>query len=112
MRQLVPRGVLGPQAANDRFELQLRPPHVDLTEVVEHYWYVRWDMRGMGPHEQHTLPHPSVHLVVERARASIVGVTPGRFTRRLEMWPQQRGWNGRGSCVGSSPGPDCRRLGS
>jgi AraC-like DNA-binding protein len=85
MHEIEPRGVLSPHAAEEQFELTLQPPQADLTEVVEHYWCVRWDLRGRGAHEQHTLPHPSVHLVVEPDRASIVGVvTHGRFTRVLE----------------------------
>jgi AraC-like DNA-binding protein len=83
-QQLEPRGVLDPQAADQRFDLTLQPAQDDLAQIVEHYWCVRWDVRGRGAQEQHTLPHPSVHLVVEFDRASIVGVTPGRFTRVLE----------------------------
>jgi AraC-like DNA-binding protein len=85
IRAIEPRGVLSPHAAEEQFDLTLQPPQADLTEVVEHYWCVRWDLRGRGPHQQHTLPHPSVHLVVEPDRASIVGVvTHGRFTRVLD----------------------------
>jgi len=82
--KLEPRGVLEPQAAEDRFDLTLHPPEPDLVDFVEHFWRVRWDLRGREPHAQHTLPQPSVHLVVENDRSSIVGVSPGRFTRLLE----------------------------
>jgi AraC-like DNA-binding protein len=55
-----------------------------LAELVGHYWTVSWDLRGRDPHLQHTLPHPSVHLVAERDRSGIMGVLTGRFTRRLD----------------------------
>lgn len=55
-----------------------------LAWFVEHYWFVAWDLRGLPPQVQETLPHPSVHLVVEPPAARIYGVHQGRFTRTLE----------------------------
>ena len=68
-----PRGVLGLGAEPRRFEVTRTRPGPDLAELVEHYWTVRWDLRGRGPHTQHTLPHPSVHLVAERGRSGSWG---------------------------------------
>jgi AraC-like DNA-binding protein len=79
-----PRGVLDLHAGERWFDLEIRRPADDLAELVEHYWRVRWDLRGREPYAQHTLPHPSVHLVVEAGRSEVVGVTTGRFTRVLE----------------------------
>ena len=87
-----PRGVLGPRAEPPRFEVARTRPGPDLAELVEHYWTVRWDLRGRGPHTQHTLPHPSVHLVAERGRSGVMGVLTGRFTRELRRpGPRLRG---------------------
>jgi AraC-like DNA-binding protein len=77
-----PRGVL--HLRSGRFDVARSRPGPALAEVVEHYWTVRWDLRGRPPHTQHTLPHPSVHLVAERGRSGVMGVLTGRFTRRLE----------------------------
>ena len=79
-----PRGVLGLRAGQRSFEVTRRRPGAGLAELVEHYWTVRWDLTGRDPHTQHTLPHPSVHLVAERDRSEIMGVLTGRFTRELE----------------------------
>jgi AraC-like DNA-binding protein len=80
-----PRGVLGLRAGRRSFEVtRSRRPSPALADLVEHYWTVRWDLRGRDPHTQHTLPHPSVHLVAERDRSGIMGVLTGRFTRELE----------------------------
>lgn len=79
-----PRGVLGLRAGRRSFEVTRTRPGPALAELVEHYWTVRWDLRGRDPHTQHTLPHPSVHLVAERDRSAIMGVLTGRFTRELE----------------------------
>ena len=79
-----PRGVLGLRAGRRSFEVSRSRPGPALADLVEHYWTVRWDLRGRDPHTQHTLPHPSVHLVAERGRSGIMGVLTGRFTRELE----------------------------
>ena len=79
-----PRGVLELRAGRGRFEVARFQPGPDLAELVEHYWTVSWDLRGRDPHTQHTLPHPSVHLVAERDRSGVMGVLTGRFTRELE----------------------------
>ena len=79
-----PRGVLGLRAGQRSFEVTRSRPGAGLAELVEHYWTVRWDLTGRDPHTQHTLPHPSVHLVAERDRSGVVGVLTGRFTRELE----------------------------
>jgi hypothetical protein len=79
-----PRGVLHLRSGRRRFEVARSRPGEALAELVEHYWTVSWDLRGRDPHLQHTLPHPGVHLVAERDRSGIMGVTTGRFTRRLE----------------------------
>lgn len=79
-----PRGVLGLRAGRRSFEVSRSRPSPALAGLVEHYWTVRWDLRGRDPHTQHTLPHPSVHLVAERDRSGIMGVLTGRFTRELE----------------------------
>jgi len=79
-----PRGVLGLRAGRRSFEVSRTRPGQVLAGLVEHYWTVRWDLRGREPHTQHTLPHPSVHLVAERDRSGVMGVLTGRFTRELE----------------------------
>jgi AraC-like DNA-binding protein len=78
------RGVLDLREGERWFDLAWHSPAPELAGLVEHYWGVRWDLPGRATHTQHTLPHPSVHLVVERGRSEIVGVTTGRFTRVLQ----------------------------
>jgi len=79
-----PRGVLQPRFAQGSFQHERRAPDPALAGLVEHYWFVSWDLRGLPPQTQETLPHPSVHLVVEPPAARIYGVHQGRFTRVLE----------------------------
>lgn len=79
-----PRGVLRRQGAHGRFEHERRLPSSGLAGLVEHYWYVCWDLRLLPPQLQATLPHPNVHLVVERNASTIYGVRTERFERCLE----------------------------
>jgi AraC-like DNA-binding protein len=79
-----PRGLIHHDPTRARFEHARYLPATDLAAFVEHYWTVQWDLRGQAPHVQSTLPHPSVHLVLEDGHSRIVGIHRGRFTQMLE----------------------------
>jgi AraC-like DNA-binding protein len=78
------RGLLQSAAAPGRFRHERHAPGALLQPFVEHYWMVQWDLRGHPPQLRETLPHPSVHLLIERGRSRIAGVASGRFSRLLE----------------------------
>lgn len=59
-------------------------PVADLAAVVQHFWIVRWDLRGFPPETRETLPHPNVHLTLAPGESRLYGVQTGRFTRVLE----------------------------
>jgi AraC-like DNA-binding protein len=79
-----PRGVLDLRAGRRWFDAAQHRPSPDLTDLIEHYWRVRWDVRDHGPYTQHTLSNASVHLVVEGGVYRVQGIVTGRFTRVLE----------------------------
>src|SRR5450830_737801 len=54
------------------------------ADWVEHFWHVRWNLEGLTPKVVETLPHPNVHIVIERGSARVFGVHTGRWTRVLE----------------------------
>jgi len=57
----------------------------DLDTCVEHFWSVRWDLRGVTPERAETLPHPSVQMIFEHnGGGQIAGVARGKFSRLLE----------------------------
>jgi len=78
------RGVLRSQPAAGAFHHARVAAPVVLQGFVQHFWLVRWDLRGQPPQVRETLPHPNVHLVVERGLTRIFGVHGARFTRVLE----------------------------
>jgi AraC-like DNA-binding protein len=74
-----PRGILHTRAAEG---LSRYCASDDLAPFIEHYWIVRWDVDEQETAE--TLPHPSVHMVLEHSRSEVVGVMRGRFSTTLE----------------------------
>ena len=82
------RGVLSPVAASGKILHERVAASEPLCGVVQHFWSVRWDLRGAKPFVPETLPHPNVHWVFEAEGARIVGVHTGRFTTKL----QDSGW--------------------
>jgi AraC-like DNA-binding protein len=72
-----PRGAGG--IANERFV-----PSADLAPYIAHFWTVRWDLRGQPAFLVETLPHPCVHLLFERGRAEVAGLSTRLFRRRLQ----------------------------
>jgi AraC-like DNA-binding protein len=79
-----PRGILHPRKMGKEFQYARYVPSKELEYFIEHYWIVRWDLREREPYISETLPHPSVHLVIEQGRSGIGGVHKGRFSRVLE----------------------------
>ena len=75
------RGVLHAATPDGVVEHQRVVPAAELADHVAHLWWVRWDLAR--PFTVETLPHPSVHLLFERGRATIAGVQRSRFVRRL-----------------------------
>jgi len=78
------RGVLRQNKANSEAEHARYFANTDLDFFVEHYWTVRWDLRGKEPYLAETLPYPSIHIVFDMEDSKIYGVTKGRFSYLLE----------------------------
>ncbi len=78
-----PRGILVPRFKAGSFCHERVAPSAALAALVEHYWYVGWDMLGHPPQQQETLPHPNVHLVIENDSDGVYGVHTARYTKQL-----------------------------
>lgn len=77
-----PRGILHLRTGSPMTGYARFWPDEDLAPFVEHFWTVEWDV--VEPKAQEVLPHPSVHVVLQRGRSRVVGIPTGRFTTRLE----------------------------
>jgi AraC-like DNA-binding protein len=78
------RGTLGPPPQEGKFRHSRRNPAPELAGLIEHYWMVSWDLRGLPPYSPETLPHPNFQVVFEKGRSAVSGVFTGKFTRTLE----------------------------
>lgn len=78
------KGILNPKLGEQKFHLARYEPSPELRCFVEHYWTVKWDLRGQEPYTSETLPHPSVHLTIEPTGDHVVGVVTRKFSRQLE----------------------------
>ncbi len=78
-----PRGLLKHAEGPGQFYHARIAPAPDVASLVQHFWIVRWDLRGLEPQRPETLPHPNVHLVIDRSEALVHGIHTGRFTREL-----------------------------
>jgi AraC-like DNA-binding protein len=78
------RGILRSGPAAGIFHHARIAPCEALRDVVEHFWSVRWDLRGHPAQTRETLPHPNVHLVVDALGARVHGIHAGRFSTILE----------------------------
>jgi AraC-like DNA-binding protein len=81
-------GILNPSAIAAKFQLSRYVPAQDLSYFIEHFWVVRWNLRGQAPYQQEVLPYPVVHLTIEHDTSRIVGVIKGKFSTLLH----DQGW--------------------
>ncbi|MEP7340195.1 MAG: helix-turn-helix domain-containing protein [Acidobacteriota bacterium] len=79
-----PKGILHSSVREQSFRHARHFPSDDLQFFIEHFWMVSWDLRGQQPHLAESLPYPSVHIVIEKGRAEVIGVVTGKFSRLLE----------------------------
>lgn len=76
------RGVLHRSPAGEFAHSRIAPPP-ELADRIEHFWRVRWNLEGLAPQVQETLPHPNVHIVIEPGSSAAWGVHTARWTREL-----------------------------
>lgn len=79
-----PRGILLQAPAKGDVLHERYHPSPDMAFFIEHFWTVRWNLEGLPPMRVETLPHPTVHLVLEKGSSKIGGVAEGKFSRTLE----------------------------
>lgn len=81
------RGVVSARPDDGPFEHRRIAPHAALADLIEHYWYVRWERGGLPVHTARTLPHPCVHWTHEDGQSRVGGV-------HTRMWKRELGERG------------------
>lgn len=57
--------MVGRAGSTSAFDLTRWAPTPPNDEFVEHFWSVRWDLRGRDPHDNTVITFPAVHLTHE-----------------------------------------------
>ncbi|HJQ08089.1 MAG TPA: helix-turn-helix transcriptional regulator [Candidatus Saccharimonadales bacterium] len=73
------KGILDPINAAQHFQLNRYLPSPYLAPFVEHYWIIRWDLKGRQPYVSEVLPYPNINLAFTKDQAWITGVTTGKY---------------------------------
>ena len=97
LRTSTSAGVLRPEDFARLIRLERYPCSPALTDYVENYWSLHWELPDGVTHVSSTLPHPACTLSVERgAQRSEVGDDPvvvtGVVTKRFDVDVRDSGW--------------------
>jgi AraC-like DNA-binding protein len=84
----LPMGILHPTTGEKMFTLSRFQPSEDTGFFIQHYWVVKWDLRGQPPYRQTVLSHPNVNLIFEQNNSRIYGISPTTSIRLI----QEHGW--------------------
>lgn len=84
----LPKGVLRLAGSEPKFSLVRYAPSAETEYFVQHYWIVRWDLRGQEPYHQTVIAHPNVNLVFEENCTRVYGVGKSTTVRVV----QDHGW--------------------
>lgn len=77
------RGVLYSQKSEKNYTLTRATPSQELSELIETFWRVTWDLRKCTPHVQQNIPDPCINMVFEPHNSRIVGAVTQRYTVEL-----------------------------
>lgn len=86
------RGIVDPAALLRQVRFRRLAPAAELAELVEHYWFIDWDLDQ--PFEQHVVGHPAVNLVVVRPTAAdpVTAEVSGAARELFSIKLADRGW--------------------
>jgi AraC-like DNA-binding protein len=76
------KAILHPHEQERYRTLNRLPAGGTVSDYVDWYWSVRWDMRGRAPYHAEVLPYPCVHLTFERDGDRRGGFVNGVCTRK------------------------------
>ena len=66
-------GVLQYKKSAKHYQLHRYYPPFALSEFIEQYWFVDWDLSGKASHTQINLPDPNFHLVFDGKTVKVLG---------------------------------------
>lgn len=77
-------GVLQQQQSQQHYRLRRYFPDLGLTDWVEQFWLVDWDLGDGITHTQQNLPDPNFHLIISNDGVSIIGPVSKVYTYQMK----------------------------
>lgn len=78
------RGVLYSKKSEENYDLIRVKPSLKLSNFIETFWLVSWDLRGKQAHVQQNIPDPCINMVFEAKQSRIVGAVTQRYSVELK----------------------------
>ncbi len=73
------------QALNEgRYHLRRYFPNEQLSDLIEQFWLVNWDLRGEKTHTQKNLPDPNFHLILDNRTIKLIGPVSKAYSYTME----------------------------
>ena len=67
-----------------RYHLRRYYPSEQLSELVEQFWLVNWDLAGEKSHTQKNLPDPNFHLILDNRTIKLIGPVSKAYSYKME----------------------------
>ncbi|KXS33896.1 MAG: transcriptional regulator [Idiomarina sp. T82-3] len=66
-------GVLHQQESQQFYSLRRYYPKFELTDFIDQFWLVDWNLPANKTHTQRNVPDPNFHLVISNDKVKVVG---------------------------------------
>ncbi|KZN60236.1 hypothetical protein N473_24970 [Pseudoalteromonas luteoviolacea CPMOR-1] len=76
-------GVLHQKASEKHYKLRRYEPEIELSCLIEQFWFVDWQISDHKSHTQKNLPDPNFHLVIEAQQVQLIGPVSKVFSYRM-----------------------------
>lgn len=76
----MPIEVLDPVHSSQYYSVKMYDPIADLSDVIDHYWVMRWSLPEGRSFTAEIIPSPYINVTFMSGGAKITGVTTGKYT--------------------------------
>jgi AraC-like DNA-binding protein len=77
-------GVLHQKNSAQHYQLRRYLPEPILAPLIEQFWLVDWDLRGLPAHTQQNLPDPNMHLVISNQGTKLMGPVSKKYRYSMQ----------------------------
>lgn len=77
-------GILHPKSSAKNYNLRRYFPSTALSEWIDQFWFVDWNLPDGIQHQQENLPDPNFHLIYEKNKFKLIGPVSKKYTYRME----------------------------